>query len=364
MDMTRWFRTLLSIALLFFIVFALQQDVKARMAPSTAFAQDESESQRPPARRQKSQQKSSRDAEDIEGQTAISVDVDLVNLQVLVQDDKRRGTVTGLGPDNFTIYEDGVKQEIAHFSPVSANITVVMVVEYSRQVQYFVSDVWNAMYTFAESLRQGDWVAVVGYDMKPKIICDFTQDHQKIYDALRQFTIPVFDDSNLSDALIDTLDRVEEIEGKVAVLLISTGLDTFSRHTYEEALDKCKQSNASVYAISLGQYFRLRAEAAGLISSLGNIELLMADNRLRSFAEYTGGQAFFPRFQTELPTVFHDISNLLRSQYSIAYASTNTKKDGKFRKIRVEVNAKVTDTKGKPIKLKVYTRKGYIPRNL
>jgi VWFA-related protein len=347
MDFSRLFRTLFVTALAFLIAVAFQQGGKTISVSPAAFAQDESED----------------DTEDIQGQTSISVAVDLVSIQALVTD-KQGNVILGLKPENFTLYEDNVKQDISHFSTVEANITVVMLVEYSRQVQYFISDVWNAMYGFAQTLRKDDWVAVVGYDMKPTILCDFTQDRQKLYDALRRFTIPVFDDSNLSDALIDTLERVEEIEGKVAILLISTGLDTFSRHTYEEALDKCKQSDASVYAISLGQYFRLRAEAAGLISSIGNMELLMGDNRLKSFAEYTGGFAYFPRFQTELPSIFDNISQLLRSQYSIAYASTNTKKDGKFRKIRVEVNANLTDVKGKPLKLKVHTRKGYLPRTL
>ena len=145
----------------------------------------------------------------------------------------------------------------------------------------------------------------------------------------------------------------------MAVILLSTGLDTFSRHTYDEALDKCKQANASIYAISLGQYYRLRLEARGYLSSEARMNLLMADNRLRSFADLSGGAAYFPRFQSELPTIFKNISQMLRSQFSIAYSSTNTNKDGKFRKIRVDVNTPLTDTKGKPLKLKVITRKGY-----
>ena len=294
------------------------------------------------------------------GQTAIAVSVDLVNLQVLVTDQKG-GIITGLKPENFTIYEDNVKQEITHFSPVEADITVVMLVEYSRLVTPFIDEVWNAIYGFANTLRPHDWVAVVGYDMRPEILVDFTQDRTKLYDALRRFTYPAFSESNLSDALIDTLDRVEEIEGKVAILLVSSGLDTFSRHTYEEALNKCKASNASVYAIGLGQNFRIRAEAAGMISSETNLELLMSDNRLHSFADFTGGAAYFPRFVTELPSIFNNVSALLRNQYSIAYASSNTKRDGKFRKIRVDVNADVME-KGKPAKLKVMTRKGYLAK--
>jgi VWFA-related protein len=350
------------IALLFILVISLiaayQDDLASLISPHPALAQDAGPSQPP---RQKAQKTApdSQGEEVIKGQSSISVSVDLVSLQVLVTDTKGN-VLTGLRPENFTIYEDNVKQEISNFSPVESNITVVMLVEFSRNVEYFISDVWNGMYAFANTLRKDDWVAVIGYDMRPTILCDFTQDRKEIYDALRRFTIPVSDDSNLSDAIIDALDRTDEIEGKVAILLLSTGLDTFSRHTYDEALNKCKEANASIYAISLGQYFRLWLESRGYRTS---IDLLMADNRLKSFADFTGGAAYFPRFQTELPSIFTNISQLLRSQYSIAYASTNTNKDGKFRKIRVDVDSKLTDTKGKPVKLKVIHRKGYTARD-
>ncbi len=301
------------------------------------------------------------DAEDQDkpkGQTAISVSVDLVSMNVLVTDQKGN-VITGLQANNFTIYEDNVKQEISHFAPIEANITAVLLVEYSRLISPFIYEVWNAVYGFANSLRPGDWVAVIGYDMRPAILCDFTQDRNKLNEALSRFTYPAFSESNLSDALIDTLDRVEELEGKVAVILISTGLDTFSRHTYDESLKKAKSASASVYPISLGQNFRLRYEQ--YMSSSVNMDFLMADNRLRTYAEFTGGEAFFPRFTTEFPSIFNNISVQLRNQYSIAYASTNTKKDGKYRKIRVEVNASIPgDTKGS--KLKVQTRKGYMAK--
>ena len=161
-------------------------------------------------------------------QTSISVSVDLVSLQVLVTDTKGNA-ITGLKPENFTIYEDNVKQEIANFSPIDANVTVVLLTEYSRKFPTLSTKSGDAMYYFANSLRKGDWVAVVGYDMHTTILCDFTQDRRKLQDALRRFTYPAYYESNLSDALIDTLDRTQELEGKVAVLLISTGLDTFSK---------------------------------------------------------------------------------------------------------------------------------------
>jgi VWFA-related protein len=287
------------------------------------------------------------------GQTAISVSVDLVSLQALVTD-KKGNIITGLQPEHFTVYEDNVKQEITHFAPVDAGLTSVMLVDFSKMVEWFIYDVWNSIYGFAESLRPGDWTAVIGYDMRPTVLTDFTQKRSELMEALSRFNTPAFRESCLCDALIFTLDRVEEIDGKVAILLVSTGLDTLSQHTWDETLNKCKSANASIYAVSVGQSVRLRY-------NLDDITWLMADNRLRSVAELTGGDSYFPRFPAELPSIFKNISNSLRNQYSLAYASSNTKRDGKFRKIRVEVRADINHD-GKPVLLKIQTRQGYIAR--
>ena len=293
---------------------------------------------------------------------AISTSVDMVSMQVLVSDNNGN-VITGLRPENFTIYEDGVKQEITHFSPVEANVTVVMLVEFSKRNEYFLDDVYNAMYGFVHTLRPGDWTAVVGYDIRTTIFNDFTQNKQEVYNALRQFAIPSWNESNVSDAVIEMIDRTQEIEGKVAILLISSGLDTFSRHTYQQALNASKSANASIYAIGIGRFVREYLDARGRISQSANMDFLMGDNRLKSFADNTGGAAFFPRYFTELPSIFNNISTALRSQYNVGYVSTNTKKDGKFRNVKVEVKTDLKDNKGKAIKTKVTTRKGYTAKN-
>jgi VWFA-related protein len=308
------------------------------------------------------------DADDAPGmeklpRAAISVSVDMVSMQVLVTD-AGGNVITGLKPENFTIYEDGVKQEISHFSPVEANVTVVLLVEFSKRNEPFLDDVYYAMYEFIRFLRPGDWAAVVGYDMRTTIFSDFTQNKQEIYNALRQFTIPSWNESNISDAVIEMIDRTQEIEGKAAILLISSGLDTFSRHTYDQALNACKNAGASIYAIGIGRFLREYLDARGAISSSTNMDFLMGENRLKSFADYTGGAAYFPRYFTELPAIFNNISESLRSQYSLGYVSTNTKKDGKFRKIKVEVETNLKDKKGKPIKPKVVTRRGYTAKSI
>jgi VWFA-related protein len=329
----------------------------------TAFAhqdQKPQQGQKPPAKKRPGAPGQTEEEDRPQGQTGLSVTVNLVSMNVLVTDTKNN-VITGLQAENFKVYEDNVEQEITNFAPVEANITVVMLVEFSKWVSPFIYDLWEAIYGFANTLRPGDWVAVIGYDIRPTILCDFTQNRSELMDALQRFSTPAFSESNLSDALIDTLDRVEETEGKVAVLLIGSGLDTFSRHTYDEALNKCKAANASVYALGLGQNFRLRYEQ--YLPTELNMDYLMADNRMKTFAEYTGGESYFPRFVTELPTIFNGISVSLRNQYSVAYSSSNTKRDGKYRKIRVEVQTNLLE-KGKPMKLKIQTRKGYLAKEL
>ncbi|MBI1747399.1 MAG: VWA domain-containing protein [Acidobacteria bacterium] len=295
------------------------------------------------------------------GKSALSVQVRLINLEITVSD-KKGNLITGLKSDNFTVYEDNVRQEITNFAPVEAPITVVLVIDYSRIAyrlgwNFFGNEIWDAMYEFTRTLRKGDWAAVVAYDMRPEILTDFTQDQRKVHDALRRINTPAFSESNLADAVSFVLERVEEIEGKPAVILLSTGLDTFSKVTYDFALKKTQNTNAVIYSVGIGQSNRMRQEP--YMRGETSIEFSQADNRLRSLSEYSGGAAFFPRFTSEFRNIFADISARLRHMYSLGYVSSNTKKDGKFRKIRVEVNANVAGH-GKSEKLKVAHRKGYI----
>jgi Ca-activated chloride channel family protein len=299
------------------------------------------------------------------GEFSISISSDLVTLQVLVTDDKGN-VITGLKPGNFLVYEDKVKQEITNFSPIEANITAVLLVEMRKYSSYavdqiFIDQIYNIIYTFVQKLQRGDWVGVIGYDIKPKLLCDFTQNPQKILDTLRTFSFPAIQENNLFDAVIDAIDRTQEIDGKVAIILVSTGFNSFSGNTFEDTLKMCRSSNAVIYSISMGQYYRLLLEAYGYTNMENSLDYQMADNHLKYISEYTGGGSYFPRHDSELPAIVNNISTLLRSQYSIGYISTNTKKDDKFRKIQVEVQADMMKN-GKPVKFKVKTRKGYIPR--
>src|SRR4051794_36459883 len=143
---------------------------------------------------------------------SLKVDVPLVNVPVLVTT-KDGQFIPGLKQDNFRIYEDGVQQNVSNFEVSQAPITAVLLVEFAATNYYFMVDALNASYAFASALKKDDWVAVVSYDMKPHIMVDFTQDKQAIFGALNQLRIPGFTETNMFDALYDTLDRVDGLEG-------------------------------------------------------------------------------------------------------------------------------------------------------
>lgn len=304
---------------------------------------------------------------------SITVSVPVVNLDVLVTT-KDGQTIPGLKKENFKIMEDGAPQQIASFNQSQAPITAVLLVEFASTNYDFEVEALRASYAFANTLQKEDWVSVISYDIKPYILVDFTQDKRAVIAALNQLRMPGFAETNLFDALFDTLDRIDRIEGKKYIILVTTGVDTFSKLTLDQTLKKIKSTkDVTIYPISVGFSAREYCEVhhcrtRGMIP-VSNMDYLQADNEVKTFAQLTGGRAYFPRFQGELPEIFHDIAADIRNQYSISYHPTNAKLDGTYRKLKVELQApdggplKVHDQKGKEVKYIVYAREGYTAKH-
>jgi VWFA-related protein len=301
---------------------------------------------------------------------SIKVDVPLVNLDVLVTT-KEGQFVPNLKKENFRIFEDGAPQTIANFNQSAAPITAVLLVEYASTNYNYMYEALNASYNFAATLKPEDWIAVVSYDMRPYILTDFTQDKRAVLGALNMLRIPGFSERNLFDALYDTIDRIEGLEGKKYIVLVSSGKDTFSKLNLDQILKKLKNTqNVTIYAISIGRALRERIDARmGGAGGIMTTDWLQADNQMNTFAHMTGGRAYFPRFDGELPEIFHDIGSDIRNQYTIAYHPSNTKLDGSYRTLKVELVApdggplKVRDQKGKDVKVQIYARDGYTAKH-
>jgi VWFA-related protein len=302
------------------------------------------------------------------GDYSLRVDVPEVTVDVGVLLEKTGQFVPNLKPINFKVYEDGVEQKVSGFKRVEAPITALLLCEFASTSYYFIYDMRNAAWTFAQQLRPQDYVALMTFDMRSRIVTDFTQDKRQLYDSLNSLMIPGFSERNLFDALYEAEDRLSRIEGRKYIILIASGRDTFSKITLDKIYQKVKNTpDITIFTVSTGG--ALRAMTEGRSSSWGaqmrDIDYLQADNEMKTFAKMTGGMSFFPRFSGEMPEIFGDINKNIRSKYELIYHPTNPKQDGTYRKLRVELvdeegrPLQMQDEKHKPLKYDIIARDGY-----
>ncbi len=304
-----------------------------------------------------------------EGLPTFRSDVITVTVDVTVMDNRGR-FIPNIPGGNFRILEDGRPQQLSDFSMGEAPMTVALVIEFSNLFQQYWSEAWyqtlTAAYGFLETLRPEDYVAVVAYDLRPEILSDFSTDKRAAHEAMQRLRIAAYSESNLYDAITDTATRMSEIEGRRAIVLIASGIDTFSKLTFGQTRKSLQESGVPIYAIGLMQALREWYDARGWLGPIQRLDFLQADNQMRTFAKETGGMSFFPRFYGEFPNIFRSIAESLRNQYVLAYQPLNQERDGKFRKIKVElVNPatgdplKIVDEKGKAIKYQIIAKPGY-----
>ncbi len=302
---------------------------------------------------------------------SLRVEVPEVTVDVGVLLEKTHQFVPNLKPSNFRVYEDGVEQRIAGFKRVEAPITALLLCEFASTSWWFINDMWNAAWAFAQQLRPQDYVALMTFDMRTQIVTDFTQDKRQLYQAINSMQMPGFSERNLFDALYEAEDRLSRIEGRKYIILIASGRDTMSKLTLDKILQKVKTTpDITIFTVSTGGAVRAMTEGAGggWNSQLRDMDYLQADNEMKTFAKLTGGESFFPRFAAEMPDIFGDINTNIRSKYELVYHPTNAKQDGTYRKLRVELvddeghPLRFQDEKHKPLKYDVIARDGYRAR--
>jgi VWFA-related protein len=299
-----------------------------------------------------------------QGGVSISVEVPIVTLDV-VTTTQHGDLITGLKRDNFRIIEDGQPQTITNFAPSEAPLTIVMLMEFSSR-GYYQWFAYQAKYwadAFFPNLQPKDWVALVTFDMRSRVEADFTQNKDEVRSALYHLYFPGFSESNVFDAILDTVDRLKDTKGKKSILVLATGVDTFSKHTLDQTIKLLRQTDVTIFAVGLDKPYTNFLDSHGAFGS--HLNLLQGENQLKTFAQMTGGFAWFPQFDGEIPGIFHEVAAYLRNQYSLSYSPTNRARDGKYRKLKVELVGpdggplSVLDQKGKKQKYVVYAREGY-----
>jgi VWFA-related protein len=288
----------------------------------------------------------------------LSTATNLVNMDVMVLD-KDGNPLGNLNRKNFKIYDDGVPQTVTNFGTAEAPMTTCMLIEFSNKYWGFLYLALRYAYSYLQFIRPKDWTAVVSFDMKPEILTDFTQDRSQVRGALDMLRIPGFSETNLYDALAFTLDRMKDVKGRKSILVICTGFDTFSKLTYDQILKIVRSSDTTIYPVSILEFITVRSPRGEGIGAL------QARNALETFAKYSGGQAYFPRFEGELPGIFEQINGQLRTQYGLGFVPTNPARDGKFHKLKIDLvddqgnPLRIVNQKGKVVKYRIVARDGY-----
>ncbi len=301
----------------------------------------------------------------------VDVPVVTVDARVLQKDGRPLALPEEAAKEHFRIYEDGVPQHIQSVTMSKAPITAVLLVEFASTNYNFMYDALNASYAFASSLQPQDWVAVEEFDMKTRILLDFTQDKQAVLGALNMLRIPGFSETNVFDAMYDTLDRLDRIPGHKELVVVASGRDTFSKITLDTLLKKIKATpNVTIYTVCTGEAFVESVDGAlGMNGSMWRMQYLQARNQMGAFARMTGGRSYAPRLMGELPDIFREVAQAIRNQYTIAYKPTNTKQDGTYRKLKVELVGPdnkplvLKDEKNHDIKYQIVAREGYTAKH-
>lgn len=312
--------------------------------------------------------------------STITIGTDVVNVEAVVYNKKTGGVLQGLKKEHFEIYEDGIKMEIENFATPEAPVTMVLLLEYSKLVDYLGYgtggmfepgriEILRPAYEFVNRFVQPkDFISIVAYDIRPAPLTDFTDDKSKLMQAISLLirNNPAFTESNMFDALKFVLrggvgDSVVlednksektdyaglyEVNARTAILLIASGLDTFSKINFDEARKIVENSGVPIYVLGTGNLFMKKYDQyydPGRGTSIGGIPfdrmtMLQAQNTLKTFADSTGGKYIPITFPGEIPSALQTIQALVRNQYSLGYTPSNTRREGKRRKIQVKVN--------------------------
>ena len=256
--------------------------------------------------------------------------IEIINLTVTVTDAQGR-LVAGLDREAFSVYEDGVKQELALFSKERLPLSVVLLMDTSASMEDKIVAAKTAARRFVDTLVQEDRARVVSFNNRIDVLQDFTNDKAALDKGIER--LQPSGSTALHNAFYISIKDLqkEKLAGALrrqAIILLSDGENTSSIVTDEQVIELARKAEISIYSI------RLTADFEG---DKGRAAFSQATHLLSVLARETGGQAFFPAQIQELDSVYDRIAEEMRTQYSLGYIPTNLKKDGHYRRIVVRI---------------------------
>ena len=260
---------------------------------------------------------------------AFRAGIDIVSLNVTVTDGGSR-YVTDLDQPDFTIFEDGMKQDITFFSKRQQPIALSLLLDSSASMEDKLPTLQAAAGNFVRRLKSNDIAQVIDFDSRVEVRQGFTGNQNELLAAVDQTAAG--GSTSLHNAIYIALKELKKVRAvseddvrRQALVVFSDGEDTSSLVSFEEVLDLAKRSETSIYAIALRG---LDTQTKGFRE---------AEYVMKTLAQETGGRSFFPARIDDLAGVYTQIADELASQYTIGYTSKNPRRDGAWRRIIVQV---------------------------
>src|SRR6267142_244213 len=270
----------------------------------------------------------------------IHVSVDRVNVGVIVTD-SRGNFVGGLRREDFHPFDNAVEQPISDFAAIEEPAQVLLLIEAGPAVYLLEGGHLQAAHSLLNGLSSGDRVAVVKYAESPTALLDFSADKQSSFAALEQLRFNLgFGSLNLSASVSKVLEWLGNAKGKKTIVLLSTGVDTSPMNESALLLQQLKISEVRLLAVSLMGGLQNPQPAGKKKSPAANptqsaLEFERANQLLKRMAESTGGRAYFPATEKEFNFAYAEIAQLVRHEYSLAFAPPE--RDGAVHFIQVRV---------------------------
>jgi Ca-activated chloride channel family protein len=266
--------------------------------------------------------------------------IELVSLNVTVVDSQGR-YVTDLGEADFSVFEDGAKQELTFFNRSNLPIALSLLIDSSASMEQRMEHAQEAAIGFARKIREQDLAQIVDFDSRVEIKLGFTNNAEQLENAIR--TTSAGGSTALHNAVYISLKELAKVKAKnpdeirrQAIVVLSDGEDTSSLVSFEEVLELAKRSETAIYTIGL------QPRETSALRGFREAEFV-----LRQLAQETGGRSFFAQKVEDLKDVYGQIADELSSQYSMGYASKNPRRDGAFRRLVVQVSRPNTTARTK-----------------
>lgn len=296
----------------------------------------------------------------------------LVRLSLVVQDSNGY-FIPDIRRANFAVYENGVRQPNATVEIEHAAVCVGVLVEYGGHYhalnEALAANVSMAVGQFADEIGSEDEVAVWKYGDRIEEISGFSRGKDSLQQAAASLrSAPPFSELNFYDALIATLPRLQEQRGRRALLLFSSGIDTFSKASYADAQAAAGRSDVPIYALNIGPVTRSDASLYGLNGPYTRLDWKGAEQKLGQIARASGGRMYSPASSLDLAAVYDDLMENLRVRYVIIYKSAALPEEHGPRRVRVELvdsrtdaALRIVDADGKPVHARAIVEETYDP---